>query len=229
MPDCLEFIAGRIPADHRELITHLGGEDGASAGLRVTVAAGLAALSGDGAHLLTAVDDLAALADRLGTIAGRRTPSGSWWAPSDQAMPDPERLHPAGDVVAAPTKVVIAGPDGAVMIDAAARQISAQDAAGQAHQAVELGDIAAIGACLTGGLVTLSTRGPGRVALGDGFIVERRDDGMARLSLRGVGCSCSMLSLWKFAAELVSLTASEVAEAIDVREALEARLAEAGR
>jgi len=229
MPEPMELVGGKIPRQQKELIDKIGGENGTSAGLRLVVGAGLSALTGTGEHVAAVVDELAAQVDRLASISGRRTPSGAWWAPCDAAMPAPELLAPAGDVIASPHRVVLAGCTGALMVDTGAGRIVAEDASGSASAELELGDLAAVAGNITAGLARLAQGGPGRLVIVPGLELERRPDGIARVALQGIGAAADVGALWMLAAEVTALAARQLAHAVEVREALEQQLQEASR
>lgn len=118
-------------------IVDIGGSEGVSAGLRSVVSAGL----------LAPVSELHQLADKLAKIQGRRTTAGGWWAPTEDALPEPGELDPAGSVLVTPAAVGLLG-DGALSIDLAAGEIAGR---------------------VSGHEITVAMAGPGRRDLGHGL------------------------------------------------------------
>jgi hypothetical protein len=226
-------VSGLVEPGHRDLIVALGGEQGVSAGLRLIVAAGAAATRSPSSPVLQELDALRGLADRLAGVLGRQTPSGAWWAPSDDAMPPPELLADTGDVVASPERVVLAGAPaagvvGALALDLTAWRLELQEGERVASVAMELGQFAPLATMFGPALVQLAASGPSVVELTLGVSLRRQASGMVRAELNGVGAVVSATAALSFAAEAVSLLARHVEASANARAALEASLAATG-
>jgi hypothetical protein len=201
----LETVSARISQHQRQQLEAIGGERGLGAGLREVVTAGLLALTCDVA-LLSPVDELLELADKLAKIQGRQTPAGAWWAPSRDALPSPDQLDPAGAVLVTPRAVGLIG-DGGVVIDLENGEIAATLAGHEVREPFDLHDLAAVAALLPAALAGLAGAGPGRRDLGHGLAVERSADSLCRISLKGIAARCAPDVAQTFAAELVGLVA----------------------
>lgn len=222
MPPPLETVSAKIPQHQRQQIASLAGDRGLSTGLRDVITAGLLALQSDVA-LLAPVDELRELADRLARIQGRRTPAGAWWAPSRDALPNPEALDPGGAVVVTPGAVGLIG-DGCVVIDLQAGAITGTLAGHEVSAAVDLSELAGPAALLPASLAGLAAGGPGRRELGLGLAVERTTDNLCRVSIQGIGARCSVDVAQTFAAEVVGLVARAAKASFVARQQLEQAL-----
>jgi len=201
----LRNVSGMIPEHQLQQIAAIGGDRGVSAGLRDTIAAGLLALQGDSA-LIAPVSELHELADRLAKIQGRTTPAGAWWAPTREALPTVDQLDPQGAVLAMPRAVTLL-TDGTVTVDLANSEITASLDGHEVTTAFDLHDLAAVAALLPAALAGLAGAGPGRRDLGHGLTVERTQDDLCRISLRGIGARCAPDVAQVFGAELLALQA----------------------
>jgi hypothetical protein len=201
----LRHVSGLVAPHQLQQIEAIGGTEGISSGLRTVVSAGLLALQSDVA-LLQPVEDLQSLVDRLAKITGRTTPAGAWWAPTREALPTVDQLDPAGAVLAMPRAVTLL-TDGTVTVDLANSEITASLDGHEVTTAFDLHDLAAVAALLPAALAGLAGAGPGRRDLGHGLAVERTQDDLCRISLRGIGARCAPDVAQTFAAELLALQA----------------------
>lgn len=202
-----------------------------SAGLRVLVAAGAAATRSPSAPLLREMDLLRGLADRLAAVVGRSTPAGAWWAPSDDAMPPAELLADVGDVVANPSRVVLAGAPvggvaGAMAVDLETGRLEAQEGEKVVSLPLGLAEFAPLAASVGPALVMLAAAGgPESAEVRDPLVAKRLPSGQVRFELRGVGCVVSAQVAFTFAAECMSLLARRIETDCQARMELEAALA----
>lgn len=219
MPPNLQPVAGLIPEHQKQQIEAIGGAAGVSAGLRDVVTAGLLALQGDAA-LLAPVAELQALVTRLSFVTGRRTPAGALWAPTDQALPPPEGLNPAGEVVATVGAVALITKTAAFVVDLGEGTILSRENGKEISSPVCLGTLLPLAANIAPALCQLRDNGPGRLQLADAVHLERTGSGAVRLSAQGHGVIAPVEVVLGFAAELLSLATRSAAKSVAVRESL---------
>lgn len=162
---------------------------------------------------------------RLSTVTGRRTPCGAWWAPSPEALPDPAALK-VGEVVATPLALSLVGEAGSLTIDAESGAITLIDSSDVAAE-LTLQSLAELSALIQPSLIGLSRGGPDRRELGPcGLVLIRRADGAVGLELAGHSIVIPARGAWLLAAELAGLTARALAASVEIRQQLDAQLAE---
>jgi hypothetical protein len=221
----LERVSGLVSSDQLETITAIGGDRGVSAGLRDVVGAGLLALQGDVA-LLAPIDQLQRLADQLALIQGRRTPTGAWWAPTNEALPSPEQLDPSGAVLVTPQAVCLIG-DGCLLVDLQVGRILANRGGHETSIPIDLTELVNPAALLPPSMAGLAAAGAGRRELGLGLSVERLPSNAVMLGLQGCGPLCDPNHALAFSSELLGLICRETARSVATREQLNRQLQEA--
>ena len=221
MPPNLQPVAGLIPEHQKQQIEAIGGADGVSAGLRDVVAAGLLALQGDAA-LLAPVEELQALVTRLSFIQGRRTGSGAWWCPANEALPSADQLNPVGDVVATPDGVALLAGNAALIVDLGAGVLVSRENGRETSIEVDITQLMQPMALLPAAIAGLAGVGQvGRRDLGAaGLALELTGSGAMRLSAQGLGVTASDEVLLCLAAELLSLATRTLAKSAAARRAL---------
>jgi len=218
----LEHVSGLITPHQREQITALGGDAGVSAGVRIAITAGLLALQGDAA-LLAPVDELQALVTRLAFIQGRRTGSGAWWCPTNEALPPADQLNPVGDVVATPDGVAVMAGNSALIVDFGAGVLVARENGREITAEVDIAQLMQPIALLPAAIAGLAGNGQvGRRDLGAACLsLELTGSGALRLSAQGLGVTASDEVFLCFAAELLSLATRSMAKSAAARRALD--------
>ncbi len=220
----LETVSARISQHQRQQIETIGGDRGLSGGLREVVTAGLLALTCDVA-LLSPVDELQQLVTRLSFITGRRTGSGAWWCPDNQALPPTEQLNPVGDVIATPDAVALITGSAAVVVDLADGLLVARENGREVTAEVDLAQLMAPACLLPAAVAGLANSGrTGRRELGAGLVLELTGSGAFRLSVQGHGATAPDELVMGFAAELLSLITRSMAKSAAVRRQLNEQL-----
>ena len=219
----LEHVSGFIPPHQLQEINKIGADRGTSAGLRDVVVAGLLALRSDMA-LLQPVEDLQALVDKLANIQGRKTPSGSWWCPTDESLPSMDQLDPRGDVIAQPAAVALITGCAALVVDADAGVITIRDNGREQSVEAEPGDWMGPFCRLPAIAAHLAHQGPGRMDLGGGMALELLPVGVVRLSLQGLSVLADYTVLMRFASESLALGTRVACKSVAARLQLERQL-----
>ena len=215
-----------VPAEHRQQLANIGGRDGISSGLRLAVAAGLAALDGQSPSLQAAVDHLDHLADQLASVSGRRTPSGAWWAPTQASAPEPDQLDPVGAVVATPNGVVLIAADAVLAVDLQVGLVSAIEDGEEQAVPADVQALAAPIALVLPSLIGLSSAGPGQRELGCGLAIERTAADLVAITLGSLGPLVPADVAWQWAAEMSALLSRSLSRSVRLRSELERQLAE---
>jgi hypothetical protein len=181
--------------------------------------------------MLRELDTLRHLAARLAGILGRQTPSGAWWAPSDDALPSAELLSPHGDVVASPERVVLSGlaaggAAGGLAIDLTDWRLEAQEGERAVSLPLDLPKFASLAASLGTGLILLAAAGgPEETEVCDLLKLEALPGGIRFQVSGGVGCVVPFNVAVSFAAETMGLLSRQVESECSTRMGLESALA----
>jgi hypothetical protein len=226
----LARVSAAIPSSQRDELEALGGPDGISAGVRMAVAAGLSALrAGDpAATACLPLEELHALADRLASVTGRRTPSGALWCPSPDSLPDLDSL--VGDeVLVCPHGLVLVGGDHALSLDMEVGEVRWVIGNGEVATPITLEELGLAACLLPSALAGLAAAGHGSRMLPPGMRLAISPDRDLELSHRGAAIRLGFDAAWILASEVVSLWTRRCRLSAEARQTLERQLAEVGR